>query len=168
MKAGEGIMRKGIKIALIVITIALLMLGIAINLISIGLNNNNQITTSWLIFSMTCSLVYLILWLMFLTSGLKRNSKILLNIYYLFWLSSTVSLFFYLLFVWFRPILSLPFLPLGYLSFATLVGFDLVIPYLLNLPFQLQNVYVAFSVSLIMLLLGYFAKQKYKTRIKHQ
>ena len=106
-------------------------------------------------FMLVYAVVYLSFWLITFIIACKRNSKKLINLYFIFWLFSLVC------FVLLSLVESTFFGLFGFILFIPLAGVDSLRFYITNGYLYAQNMHIALVISIIMFLLGFVVKKAF-------
>ena len=159
--------RKVGKVALVVTIAIVLVVGYLLNFIGMLARVGPSEEIIILSFMLGYAVVYLSCWLIVLFIAYKRNSKKLLNLFFIFWLIKAACLFLNSFFGELTVLgVELAFLGwLGFLLFVPLAGLDALRFYVSNGYLYAYNMHVALMVSAIMLLLGVVAKLKRKASV---
>ena len=149
------------KKVLFIIAIIFLIAGYFLNL-SFMLVRVNAFTEIYLLLYMIFyALIYLLCWIFLLFVGLRRNSKKLLALYQIFWLTATV---FFSLLPQIPPhasVLLESISVFGWFVFGVpLAGFDALVFYINNGYLYSTTLFAALAVSFIMFFLGFLTKRK--------
>ena len=158
----EGMAKKIGKIALIAIVIILFVYGYYMNLMAIvaPISADSMTMTVLLSSTLIFTLVYLFFWLFMQFRAYKRDSKEFLNMYCIFWATSTTCIALLMLGIY---MLWIP----GFLFYVPLSGFDTLAQYINHGWFGASpelNMHFALAISVIMFLVGFVARIKWGTK----